>query len=546
MTLNLLFKKRLKFIYTVVALLSAVTAQGQVDYKDLDSSFLTTINSKYCCSDCDTPAKGNKLFKSKRKGITAVSEGTIRSVLKTQFSYLTLGRQQGAGIGNSAKVDIASDKTALTINLSLLNAFKGYKDRYAKAHDIVSLTINAGYKDDVGTLFSNATANGSAGATLKMSFVSRGSIGYRDGDCKRLVPAGKAITEYLEYMRIKKERVLKESIKEAKDNYTKVKKLVLDKRQEIDTLTKKRYTPAQVQKATEELDSLLVQQVAAASLLARTEEPTSNSADNIQYQSLLANPRTSIKVSKNSKSYEEQQRQILYRSLYDSLISFETSTINFPSVGLHWLDVFVSAQADGYNIFDDRAPEGDGLTTRTEGVYTFGGRYNYAILRRKSFLSFNGGAKLLLGNNLANAKTHTMEQYTLYQNGLVTNKIGETKSVYKVSETKAFEYVTTSLIDAQLMALFFNNTVGIDAFADLAFNHNGEAVTHTGIFGAGLGLVFAFHKQDEPKSRLNVELFGRLNDINDQDARSEKYTTWQRHTIGLKVSLPFEKLLLGK
>jgi hypothetical protein len=64
------------------------------------------------------------------------------------------------------------------------------------------------------------------------------------------------------------------------------------------------------------------------------------------------------------------------------------------------------------------------------------------------------------------------------------------------------------------------------------------------VLNGGIGLIFTVFDQAKDKAKLNIEPFFKLKDINSQTPLSAKYSTWERYTVGVKVGLPFNKILL--
>ncbi len=437
-----------------------------------------------------------------------ISEDAIRTMLRRDFSYLVLNRDQSsATAGTGFTLDINSDKTVATYNFAFVN---GGSRRLINnvmstppAKWIVSASVTAGYSNAIGALFSNTKANPKAGITGKFSYIlsagPSGDISY----CSQVVPATKA---YISLLTTKGQLELL-NYSQLNTELTAQQSSLTTFRQAFTGLSATASTPAK----TNLLDSIKKYEEKVAGILRLLSEP----------------PVHALAV---------------FSRLNDTLISYELKNVKWMKQTIIWVDGTVGFNIGSYNLFDDVNTfqnQDTSVSQKTYGI-AIQGITNWT----KRLVYWKLGYRNTSATNLDNAITYTLNQSSIYNSGTSEQKIGKAINAYKLSETKGFERYRQHVVEGDLIFMFLRNTLGIHLFGDLGFNYSTKLFTKTGVLNGGVGFIFTVYDQAKEKAKVNIEPFFKLKDINAQTPLSNKYDTWERFSFGIKLGLPFNRVLL--
>jgi len=435
------------------------------------------------------------------------SEGAFRSLIRSSFSYLVLNRDQsGSDVGTGFSLDLNNDKTQANFNFAWLNHHATSDEIYPKAKNIWSLGFQAGYANGVGNLFSNTKANGKAGGTVKWSHLLNSGTGAlpEPGACENIIQSSR--------------------------NF-------------IDLAVSGYYTKAYQKVVTKYRDSLAYFDSRITYLRTQVTGPAKKDTAFMlsiykEMNDLETRQKSTIAILADSAVQDT-----VIRRIYDSLVTFELKANDkWRRMIITWYDVSASANAAGYTIYDDKTAFinqsiSKGLSTLSIGFNQLRNWKNFLWYWRLGYQNSNA-------TNLDLAKTYTQEQSTSNSTGAQQNKVYQNATVYKLSETGAFELFRQHTFQGETIFMFAKNSVGLDLFCDLGFAYNSSTYTKTGIFNAGMGIILTAQDMANNKAKVNVELFYKLTDINNQLPSSKNYNTWERYNFGLKVGLPFNKVLL--
>jgi hypothetical protein len=436
-----------------------------------------------------------------------ISENAIRALIRRDFSYLVLNRDQSAGgAGAGITIDFNSDNTVVTYNAAFMNDSEKRKKKklldYPLAKFIVSTSVTAGFSNSIGNLFSNTKADPKAGITLKLSYlISKGTGPSMDvTNCGLVVPATKAFIDFL------KTKGLHEF-----HNWDTRDRLITDKQALV---------------AAE--DAKIAAGATGTALVAILETK----------RKLLESIAALQKISMEEPLWA---LNVIQKAI-DSLVSYELKEVKWNKQTVTWVDLQAGVNANQINLFDNVSTFTNNDTTIAKNNWGF--NINNIQNWQKVLWFVRFGYKNSIATNIDNATVYTLDDAEVYSSGTTQRKISKPVNAYKLSETKAFEVYRKHIVDAESIFMFAKNRIGIHGFLDLNFNYQTVSNTKTGVLNGGLGIIFTTFNQAKDKVKLNIEPFFKLKDINAQTPSSKKLDTWERYTFGIRVGLPFNRILL--
>ena len=472
---------------------------------DSTEHFFSTTKSSYNCNG------------TKEHPFKMVSEGAIRRQIRRDLSFLVLNRDQSTSPGGGITTTISTDKTEINYNLAFFNVwdvFKKVESKKAeinpKAKNILSINVDAGYKENIGTIFSNTKVNSKAGLLLKYSDLVSKWTGPKTypSTCSTFVPVVQTHIDYL-------------------STQAKIQKLQ----------TGANFIKKEIDKNAKAMDVIK----AALEAQGDSEAGVSRKIELYKELSKLEQAKAKLLSAQNIQTVYHKDQIKQYN---DSLISFELANAKWNKSTVTWWDFQVGWNIETFRIFDDLSAAGK-VDKKTKPMFSAGFYLNGIQNWKKSLLFLKGGYRVAQTTNLSSFDTYSLETSNVFENGGTQNKIGNTVSSYKLSEVKKFERFHQSALEGQAIVMFAGNTLGFDLFSDLNFAHNAQTVTSTGVLNAGVGFIFTALTQDKEKSKVNVEVFFKLKDINAQTKLSDKKGTWERYDFGVRLGLPFNKVILG-
>lgn len=483
-----------KFIYTTLLLcFSSIQLFSQVQMDSIKNE-IEKWKTSYKC----TPLP-----------LKVISGNSIRSLLRRDFSYLILNRDQSAGgAGAGITMDFNSDNTVVTYNVAFLNGSEKKKKEklmeYPPARFIISSSVTAGFSNSIGNLFSNTKADPKAGITLKFSYLLSKASGPKmfPAHCALVVPVTQT---YIEFLKVKGLQEYQTYLNLAQDIVAKQGLL-----------------------AAEDAKLLAVPAPTGAALLAilKTKKELLESIATLQKPSMEP-PLSALTVIQKA---------------IDSLVAYELREIKWGKQTITWIDLQAGANVNAINLFDNVTSFSNLDTTITQK--SFGIYINQLQNWRKALFYWRVGYKNSTATNIDNATSYILDESEIYNSGTNQRKIGKPINAYKMSETRAFEAYRKHVVEGESIFMFAKNRIGIHGFLDLNFTYGTVNNTTTGVLNGGLGIIFTAFNQAKDKVKFNIEPFFKLKDINAQTPLSAKFSTWERYTFGVKVGLPFNKVLL--
>ncbi|MFB6453784.1 hypothetical protein ACE38W_00830 [Chitinophaga sp. Hz27] len=486
--------KSLLFHYSFVIIIFCpflTVAQNPLSPKDSLYKHFDAIKNSYNCSD---------------DSYKVVSEDAIRTIIRRDFSYLVLNRDQGAATtGTGFTLDLGSDNTVATYNISFMNGAERKLRKSAApmppAKWILSGSIGAGYSNSIGSLFSNTKANPQASISTKLSIILRAGPKNLPTYCKSVIPISQQYIEQLKttgYIQMIKYGNLKTD------------------------LASKQADRLRFEQAIKPLpDSSPVLPILLDSLNKTNEEITSI------LQQIADAPPSALAI---------------ITSLNDSLISYEVKNIKWNKQTIYWLDFSFGYNIGSYNLFDDVTSFKNSDTTSKKN--NFGVAWLGIMNWKKQLFYWKLGYRNTSASNIDNASSYTLDESAVYNNGSSVKKIGESINAYKLSETGSYATYRQHIMEGDGMYMFCRNLLGIHIFGDLGFSYKTDLYTTTGVLNGGIGFVFTVYDQSKEKAKVNIEPFFKLKDVNGQTPLSNTYDTWERFTFGIKAGLPFNRLIL--
>lgn len=475
---------------------SNLVPDSTIATRDSIVDYFNNVKAKY---KCDLKAKDFKV----------ISEDALRTMLRRDFSFLVLNRDQSQlAAGTAFTMDFNTDKTVVTYNIAFLNGSeKKYRNslmEMPRAKWIFSASIQGGFSNSIGTVLSNSKANSKGALTVKVSRLISGLTGpkNRKDYCEAVVDATKAHIEVLKtqgYLELL--------------NYKNLNALIATKQAELNVIE--------------------------AQISAVPETQTGKLVSLLEKKKVI---QESITALKKSAVLEQPYALNVIRKLNDSLVAYELKNVKWNKQTVTWWDVQYGVNVGSYNIFDDVSTHTN--TTKTLQQASFGFSWNQVQNWKKYLFYYKIGYRNVVTNNLEGATSYTLEQSDIYSSGTNQQKIGKSINAYKISETGAFQKYKQHVFEGDGIFLFAKNTLGVHGFFDLGFNYDTDLYTKTGVLNGGIGLIFTVFDQAKDKAKVNIEPFFKLKDINSQTKLSESYSTWERYTVGIKVGLPFNRILL--
>ena len=487
---------------TIISILILIIIfYGKVEAQDSIRTHFSNLLSNYNCTK--TPGHPFKM----------ISEGALRTMLRRDFSLLVLNRDQSASTaGTGITMDFNTDKTVVNYNLAWLTGKqkKVGLQEMPRAKGIFSVSVQAGFSNSIGTIFSDTKANGKAAATLKYShFISFLSGPATNEDyCNRVLPVTRSYIAAL---------IAKGDLERYK---------LLNSQSQIQALYQQiSVVDAQI------LDSNLHTNSA-------TSQNIVNNIALLEQKKILEESVAAI----NKQSLGDVYQYNILQKLLDSLSSFELANIKWNKQTISWLDFQLTSNVGAYNIFDDVSKYTNQDTTLTQ--LGWGTAINQIQNWKKALFYWKLGYRNTASSNLDGATSYTLSEHQTFNSGSSEKKLGKSIDAFKLSEAGSLETFRKGIIEGDAILMFAHNTFGIHGFFDLSYNFHTEMYTKTGVFNGGLGLIFTVFDYGKDKAKINIEPFFKLKDINSQTKLSENLSTWERYTFGVRVGLPFNKVLL--
>jgi len=238
------------------------------------------------------------------------------------------------------------------------------------------------------------------------------------------------------------------------------------------------------------------------------------------------------------------------KQLTDSIQAIvDTMEVNNPawlSFKFSWFSAGLTYSRPQYKTYDQALPYVSrvGDMTFNNTALTLG--YNYILQRSDPYLntmtkrlikSFYLNAAYTIGNdlNLSHIDAQDFQTITRADSANTSYQFQQTSKVLDISgKSKQYDWMHTLGLQTTLV-IARGNFMGITA--GLTGTYSKFASPN---YSGRLGLLFRFLNNTDQKSIVNFELFLSLPDW--EDSKDKGTSTWQRKSVGINATIPFNKL----
>lgn len=256
--------------------------------------------------------------------------------------------------------------------------------------------------------------------------------------------------------------------------------------------------------------------------------------------------------------FEEQQPNKIGKindSLKNIIDSVELNNSAWAFFHFSWFSGSASYTKDDYTTYNAAAAFSKRISDVNFDSLAFNIGFNHLFERSQPFEKFQGISCLdkkwlrsffyTFNYSLSRDINYAhLKQVSLLTNQTATGTAGSADSAYVLqSQTKGINITNIPKITGLLHTFSIQGTLILSQSAIMGFNlalNASFGKLTIPVYSGRFGLLFRFKDSQTAKSKVNFELFLKLADW--VDSQYSGLSTWQRKTIGISASLPFNKL----
>lgn len=476
-----------------------------------------------------------------------LSHGAFDQFFRNKLSLLAYNRGSFSQ-GNTASLSFSEDKTNLNLSIS-----------YANDRSIFTLGSMINVKDNTGTIFSDSKPTSGTQLFVDHAILFRSSrnVTYTLNGAKATQIRRLSVLDSVENANAIFQSKFRISQRE-EENLLHKDKGVKKRISEVDSLgrLKKIWDDARhnYRQAVEFRSQLKIEQKTVDSL--RDILNNTIKIDTVLYQKYL----TDTIFWKTAKSVSEELIAIAplrkwgklkavsdTTSLAAKLDTLELSPLGLLTSSLNWFSYGLSYQKLSINTYDSLLPISKRVRPFDYSVWSGHLSLNFFTDKTDTYLSGKG----TIFKNLYFGITYSFSgnnSYTSFDDldYSTTKSNKKLDSLFQVSSAQKVKNITSVDLDyfivhkavGQFSGMFRNGKVGINAI--------GTGVWRRGqypLYEFRLGAIFKYTDSGDLKSKVNFELFLDLPDL--VDSRHTGRNTFQRSSVGISATVPFQKILLN-